>query len=247
VPSTYALLLQSQGEHSRVFGQMLRRWRTANSWTQYTAETWAAEAGFLTLGHGTTSELENGKLKAPGLKAFLFLHEVNRRVAAEDWSGVTTRKLKDTLLGSRPILDAQGQAWSVQQWWAAHKGLEPIPEWLTVPEVPAPTDAEAAAACGRWLDGLREVARASRASSTQLANAYQFAPAEHQERWHEVLLNLRDYSGEELAQLWDAKAQEWQPAQWVKAWARSLDEPNPTGGGASREHDLILSEMLRVS
>ena len=122
MPSFYSRLLDNQKAHSTAFGQMLRRWRAANGWTQYTAESWAAEAGFLTHGHGSMSEMENGKLKAPGLKAFCFLHEVNRRVAAEDWSGVTSRKLKDTLVGSRPILDAQGQPWTIPQWWAAHKG-----------------------------------------------------------------------------------------------------------------------------
>ena len=246
MPSFYSRLLDNQKAHSTAFGQMLRRWRAANGWTQYTAESWAAEAGFLTHGHGSMSEMENGKLKAPGLKAFCFLHEVNRRVAAEDWSGVTSRKLKDALVGSRPILDAQGQPWTIPQWWAAHKGLEPIPEWLQVPEVPVPTDDEAAAACARWMDGLREVAKASQGGATQLANAYQFAPAQHQERWHEVLLGLGNYSGEELARLWDAKANEWQPAQWVMAWARSLDEPAPSGGGQSRSPDLTLSETLRV-
>ena len=228
--TTYAHLLDSQREHSKAFGMMLRRWRAANGWTQYTAETWAAEAGFLTHGHGSMSEMENGKLKAPGLKAFVFLYEVNRRVAAEDWSGVTTRKLKDSLVGSRPILDAQGQPWTIPQWWAAHKGLEAIPDWLQFKPAPELTEQQAADLCAHWIDGLRELVRGGVATAGQMSQAHLAAPADRQERWHEVLLGLRSYSPDELGQLWDSKAEDWLPVLWLKAWATSL-QPSTSGGG----------------
>ena len=240
MPSTYSRLLASQSEHAKAFGRMLRQWRAINGWTQYTAESWAAEAGFLTHGHGSMSELENGKLKAPGLKAFLFLHEVNRRVAAEDWIGVTTRKLKDALVDSRPILDADGQPWSIPQWWAAHKGLEPIPEWLQPNPPPELTEDQAAELCLQWIDGLRELVRAGVATAAQMSRAFLAAPADQQERFHEVLLGLRSYSRDELLLLWDRSRQEWQPVLWLKVWAQTLT-PTAIGGGGGGKSESRLN------
>lgn len=236
---TYAHLLDAQREHSRAFGQMLRRWRVANGWTQYTAEDWSIEAGFIKLGHGTMSELENGKLRSPGLKAFAFLYEVNRRLVAQDWSGVKSPRLRELLIQGRPILDEQGQPWSIEGWWAVHKGLQPIPDWLSSDPQPTVNDAKAAELCGRWVAGLREVALASGAGPGQLSNAYQLAPAEHQQRWHEVLLGMRPYSGEELTQLWDSTAEDWLPVTWVRAWTASL-EPAPSGGGGGAKSTFRL-------
>ena len=243
----FSNLLGSQKEHSKAFGQMLRRWRAANGWTQYTAETWAAEAGFLTHGHGSMSEMENGKLKAPGLKAFLFLYEVNRRVAAQEFKGVTSRKLKDLLGAAVPILDEFGDPWTVEHWWAVHKGIHPIPEWLQPNPPPELTEQQAAELCAHWIDGLRELVRAGVATAAQMSQAYIAAPADQQERFHEVLLGLRSYSREELTLLWDRGREEWQPVLWLKTWAQTL---TPTaiggGGGVSRSPDLTLSETLRV-
>ena len=39
--STYSLIRASHAESARQFGLMLRRWRIANGWTQYTAKRWA--------------------------------------------------------------------------------------------------------------------------------------------------------------------------------------------------------------
>jgi transcriptional regulator with XRE-family HTH domain len=231
--STYAHIIENQREHSKRFGAMLRRWRELNGWTQYTAEDWSREAGFIQYGHGSTSELENGKNGNPGPKCFLHLYEVNRRLAAEDYSGVTSRKLKDLLVGSRPILDEFGDPWTAGHWWGVHKGLHPIPDWLDTTAAPSLTDEQAADLCAHWIDGLRELVRGGVATASQMSQAYLAAPVDRQERWHEVLLGLRPYSPDELGQLWDSKAEDWLPVLWIKAWAE-LVQPTPIGGGGGQ-------------
>jgi len=236
MPSTYSHIVDAQHEHAKAFGQMLRRWREVNGWTQYTAEKWSQEAGFITLGHGTTSELENGKLKNPGTRAFLFLCEVNRRLAAQDFSGVTSRDLKDLLVDAQPILDEFGDPWTVEHWWAVHKGLYPIPDWLDTSR-PHLSEDQAAELCSHWIDGLRELVRAGVATVAQMSQAYLAAPAAQQERFHEVLLGLRPYSPQELGRLWNPREQDWQPVLWIKAWGQSL-EPNTLGGGGKSDSRL---------
>ena len=230
MPSTYSQILDAQRQHAKAFGQMLRRWREFNGWTQYTAEQWSQEAGFLTLGHGTMSELENGKLTNPGIKTFAFLHEVNRRIAAEDFSGVTSRRLRDLVMDSRPILDEFGDPWTIEHWWAVHKGIHPIPDWLDENGAPELTDAQAAELCAHWIDGLRELVRAGVATVGQMSQAHLAAPPDQQDRFHEVLLGFKSYTPQELSRLWDPGAEEWRPVQWIKQWAQSLT-PAPLGGG----------------
>ena len=94
-----------QGEAAVAFGRMIRRWRERNGWTQYTGGTFAACADppFAAPSHGTASEIETGKNRHPRSAYFLFLGELNARVAAGRFQGVRARKLLDQLKGSRPM------------------------------------------------------------------------------------------------------------------------------------------------
>ena len=58
---TYAQLLERQEANRTGFGRMLLNWRRRNGWTQYTACSWADEAGFDTISYGNLSVIEQGK------------------------------------------------------------------------------------------------------------------------------------------------------------------------------------------
>ena len=103
---------EQQQQAAVEFGQMLRRWRIANGWTQYTSGEFAAtaEPPMDAPSHSGASEIENAKITQPRNAYFLFLGELNQRIAEQEWRGVTQRKLLDQLKGSRAITDEIGRA-----------------------------------------------------------------------------------------------------------------------------------------
>ena len=103
--SEYRYIEAKQLEAGQEFGRMLRRWRELNNWTQYTAYKWAKEAGFEVMAPSTLSVFENGKAPKPRPESFFALAEVNRRLAAKDFSGVRTRALKDLISQAKPLMD----------------------------------------------------------------------------------------------------------------------------------------------
>ena len=107
--SEYRYIEAKQLEAGQEFGRMLRRWRELNNWTQYTAYKWAKEAGFEVMAPSTLSVFENGKAPKPRPESFFALAEVNRRLAAKDFSGVRTRPLKDLISQAQPLVDDDGR------------------------------------------------------------------------------------------------------------------------------------------
>jgi len=242
IMSTYSLIRASQAESARQFGLMLRRWRVANGWTQYTAKRWADEAGHPGLGHSGLSELENGLVKNPRAGVFLALGEQNARIAAQDFAGVRSRDLRDQLAGSLPIADDEtGVPWGPAEFWACHAGMATprVPEWLApAPIHPAPQLDAAAAAdlCASWSEQARELVRSKGGKPADLLRAGAAAPAKHREQWGLVVMGLGVFTPEQLQATWDEKASEWAPAQWLAAWAATLD---PSGGGESKSRSLL--------
>lgn len=244
--STYSLIRASQAESARQFGLMLRRWRVANGWTQYTAKRWADEAGHPGLGHSGLSELENGLVKNPRAGVFLALGEQNARIAAQDFAGVRSRDLKDQLTGSLPIADDEtGTPWGPAEFWSCHAGLINPPGWLAPPAAnPAPRLSEQAAAdlCASWAEQARELVRSKGGKPADLLRAGAAAPAKHREQWGLVVMGLGAYTPEQLQAIWDEDASEWAPAQWLAAWGATLD---PSGGGVSWSSDPCSPDGLR--
>ena len=109
---TYAELLERQEVNRTGFGRMLLNWRRRNGWTQYTACSWAEEAGFETISYGNLSVIEQGKAGELRQKAFWQLAELNRRIAEQDWGTVKSPAIKQKLEGAIPLGDDACPIWT---------------------------------------------------------------------------------------------------------------------------------------
>jgi len=239
--SVRELVRIAQAEAATQFGAMLRRWREANGWTQYTAIEWAKQAKppFDAAPHSGLSELENGKTQHPRTPLFLYLGELNSRVAAADYKGVRDRKTLDQLKDSRPILDQAGNPWGPAEFWSCCAGLLAAPDWLQpVPlaAVPALTDDAAYDLGDGWRD---EVLRVGAANGLRpMAALREFArtcPSSAREAIEDGLAG--GFTPESIGTCWDPEAAEWGPVRWIADWAQALagrDSPQSGGGGGSR-------------
>jgi transcriptional regulator with XRE-family HTH domain len=200
---------------------MLRRWRTLNGWTQYTAAQWAQEAGdFESAPHSGLSELENGHVKNPRSGTFIRLAEVNHRVHHADFHGVRSRKIKDELQGSRSIVDEQGKPWGPAQFWECHSGLLGVPAHLApVPTTPAPdlTDDHASELSDSWRQAIYGAGRARKLSPMKACQDFlRGVPAQHREAVESGL--LMDFTTADLLPLWDPIKGGWWVQAWVDSW-----------------------------
>ncbi|NBR91057.1 MAG: hypothetical protein EBS68_14325, partial [Rhodobacteraceae bacterium] len=105
VAITYEELVARQEENRAAFGRMLLKWRRTNGWTQYTACSWAEEAGFDAISYGNLSVIEQGKAGELRQKAFWQLGEINRRIAEKDWGPVKSQSIKEKLEEAVPLGD----------------------------------------------------------------------------------------------------------------------------------------------
>lgn len=217
---------EAQAEAAVAFGAMLRRWRERNGWTQYTALEWAAQAQppFTALPHSGLSELETGRTRNPRTPLFLYLGELNTRVAAADYRGVKTRQLKDQLIDSRPIVDAEGEPWGPAQFWECHAGLRAAPDWL-LPVVPQPapelTEAAAADLGDSWREQVIEAGAA--AGLRPFPSMAQFAkacPVQHREAIEDGL--AAGFTRDQVRSTWDPATGEWGPVAWIAKWRADL-------------------------
>ncbi|WP_341886399.1 helix-turn-helix transcriptional regulator [Synechococcus sp. UW140] len=219
--SEYRYIEARQLEAGQEFGRMLRRWRELNSWTQYTAYKWAKEAGFEVMAPSTLSVFENGKAPKPRPESFFALAEVNRRLAAKDFSGVRTRALKDQISQAQPLVDDEGRLWGPADFWSCHLGLVPVP---TAYSTPAPPDQpqlegeEAVRLSEAWRAQLVETAKQHGIGVMEaLSSAAKAAPARQRQAFQAVLAGFESYTPEQLEGLWDGEA--WLPQRWLEAWS----------------------------
>lgn len=232
--SPYRLIEEAQAEAAQAFGRMLRRWRELNRWTQYTGEKWAIESGFIVLRHSNLSQLENAKGQ-PRFRTFLCLAETNRRLAVQDFSGVTSRDLKDLLVGAQPLTDDSGLVWGPSQFWECHHGLRAVPSKYQVVSVTPPrlSDQEAATKSSEWRARVLEAARVAGLKPIEmLSQAAKVPPIAQREHFQAVLTGLVEYTPQELEQLWDRSSATWLPEQWVQRWIDGINhQPILAGGG----------------
>jgi transcriptional regulator with XRE-family HTH domain len=230
----FSMTREQQAEAAVEFGAMLRRWREINGWTQYTSGNWAAESGIDEIAHSGLSELERGLTKDPRVSLYMALGTINSFVHAQNWRGVTSRRLMDQLKGSRAICSQDGEPWGPAEFFACRAGLLAPPDWLApTARNPAPvvSTGDAQELCDGWADQARQAVRQSGVGRAGLDRAKGFAPARQRDRWADVLIGLHTYSPEELAGLWSEAESEWLPAQWLAAWKASLPAPSGGGGG----------------
>lgn len=227
--------IRDQQQASAVaFGLMLRRWRIVNGWTQYTPGEFAsmAEPPMDAPSHSGASEIENAKITQPRNAYFLFLGDLNQRIADQNWRGVTKRKLLDQLKDSRPITDEQGRPWGAADFWSCHAGILPPPEWLAgEPEQLAPqlSDDEALALGDQWkAEVLQRGVAAGLGRMKALGSFVASVPASKRQAMEQVLLD--DFTAADLAQLWDPGAGEWLPLAWIARWSDGIGTPSGGGG-----------------
>jgi transcriptional regulator with XRE-family HTH domain len=219
--SEYRYIEAKQLEAGQEFGRMLRRWRELNNWTQYTAYKWAKEAGFEVMAPSTLSVFENGKAPKPRPESFFALAEVNRRLAAKDFSGVRTRPLKDLISQAQPLVDDGGRVWGPAEFWSCHLGLLPVPSAYQAPVLPAQPvvdEAEAARLSEQWRSELVQTAKQHGIGVMEaLTSAAKAAPAKQRQTFQAVLAGFESYTPEQLEGLWDGEA--WLPQRWLETWS----------------------------
>lgn len=214
----------------RRFGQMIRRWRLRNDWTQYTFAQWGKEAGFHAMAAGNLSTLERGKV-SPSPATLVQLAEINKRVAQQDWSGVRTRKLLHQLEGSTAILKADGEPWDPTDFFACSVGMLPPPAELDQPDpepMPELTDEVAAALSKQWRQEVQEVLLEHDLDSDAFNDVVKGVPVEYRRRFKQVLaVEARPFSARELETLWDGS---WLPARAIETWLMQYRD-NPCAAG----------------
>lgn len=217
VAITYAELLERQEENRAAFGRMLLNWRRTNGWTQYTACSWAEEAGFDAISYGNLSVIEQGKAGELRQKAFFQLEELNRRLAEKDWGPVKSQRLKDQLKDAEPLRGDDDKLWDAVDFWSCYIGYVPVPRAYQNAPAPTLTSKRVEELCRKWRQHVRRVIKAGGLDVTQgLGQLVKSTPKEHQKRFSEVLA-IDDYSPVELAQLW-VDGEEFLPEQWISAW-----------------------------
>jgi transcriptional regulator with XRE-family HTH domain len=222
VAITYAELLERQEANRTGFGRMLLNWRRRNGWTQYTACSWADEAGFETISYGNLSVIEQGKAGELRQKAFFQLEELNRRLEEKDWGPVKSQRLKDQLKNAEPLHGDDGKLWDAVDFWSCYIGYVPVPSTYQTAPAPTLTAKRAEELCQKWRQYVRRVIKERGFDVTEALELLEASvPSEHQKRFREVLA-VDDYSPAELSQLW-LEGEFFMPEDWIVLW----DQENP--------------------
>ena len=235
MPSQNSNVKARQKLAREAFGRMLRRWREQNGWSQYTGEAWAKAADFSPISHGGLSPLENGLTKTPQFATFAHFAEMNRRLRAQDFTGVKDQNLLSLLTEARPMLDDDGELLEEERLYGMHVGTRKIPAAFWVPPqdgAPNLTDADAAELCETWRQLLRdEATRRGHRLPRCLAELDELVPPQHSEHLQDVLIGTGDYTAAELLQLWNGN--ELLPQTWLEIWVAGPKglAPAPARGG----------------
>ena len=217
-------LAQARAER---FGDFMACWRKRCGWSQYELPKWGREAGFVTPSVGTMSQLERGNAKNPHMKLFAGLSEANRRLAAQDFSGVTSRQLLDRLQAGEPVVADAGQPWGFEQFVRAYHLPHQVSGEIWTASgrnanaAPALTAAELAHVNQAIADGFLEVARTIKPITRAMLQAVRVAPPGQRERYEDALSGL-GYDAETLAKLWDHEAGDWLPLLWLQQLRQDL-------------------------
>ena len=126
---SYDELLARQETSRLAFGRMLLNWRRRNSWTQYTACSWAKAIGepSMVISYGNLSVIEQGKAGELRQRSFWQLGELNRRIAAREWGRFGDAALREKLEAAIPLGDEGSPVWEPLEFWACYCGVRPVP------------------------------------------------------------------------------------------------------------------------
>ncbi len=215
-------------DRARRFGQLLIAWRKRCGYAQADIPKWADICGFVGPAIGTVSQLERGRVTTPTMGLFAGLAEVNRRLAEQDWSGLTKRQMIDRISAGVPILSASGRPWGFHEFVNAfhlpHLVDGELWESITA-AAPAPvlTDEELDRVNRTLQQGYRALVRGGQSPSAALQMASRLAPPGERPAY-ERALGVFGYEREELQPLWDGQAGEWAPLVW---WQQLMETEQP--------------------
>jgi hypothetical protein len=219
-------LLEHQGENRAAFGRMLLNWRRRNGWTQYTACTWAEEAGFDTISYGNLSVIEQGKAGELRQKAFWQLAELNRRIDSKEWGTVKSPAIKEKLEDAIPLGDDSCPVWTPLELWACYCGLRDVPDTFRTTPAPTVGQRKATALCSKWRSQMRRVVDECGLEPSDALNSLAAGANEaHRKRFYAVLTGFGDYKPEELAPLW-IEGDLYQPKRWLDHWEEASKKPS---------------------
>jgi transcriptional regulator with XRE-family HTH domain len=235
VAITYAELLEQQGPNRSGFGRMLLNWRRRNGWTQYTACSWAEEAGFETISYGNLSVIEQGKAGELRQKAFWQLAELNRRIAEQEWGTVKSQAIKQKLEGAIPLGDGDCPIWTALELWACYCGLRQVPAAFLATPPPTIGQRKATELSAKWRQQLRRVVEEWALDPSEAITTLAAAASEdHRKRFYAVLTGFGDYKPDELAPLWIGTDQ-YLPKRWLDQWEDSNRQGRQPGGSKGKK------------
>ena len=115
------------------FALTLKRWFAANGWPQRITDEWAHDEG-IDAPNGPWASQMCGAMKGAGYNPkaefFLALASFNDYVKQQDFRGLQNSKLRDRLMGCRPLETDDGILYGGAEFWSLYAGLIQPPEWL---------------------------------------------------------------------------------------------------------------------
>jgi hypothetical protein len=210
-------------QSSQEFGRMLRRWRLANGWAQDTCQQWGQAADMPHVYSSRWSQLENCSSSNPGPLMFRCFGVVNRRLAQKEYGPITNEALRQRVKGAEPIRHPDGRPWSGMDFFAAYTGELKWPD-LPDPETPPKlTREQAQELTETWRQQFQKLVKRHAleplAAAVQLLEHVDPTPEVRQE-FQGVLLGFRDYTPEQLTDLWDGTMHK--PHNWIREWEKAL-------------------------
>lgn len=202
------------------FGRALTVWLRRNSWSQQTLHDWAKAAGSPGPWNSQVSLACRAGLD-PKANFWVGLGLFNRAVADQDFKAITSRGLRDRLVGSEPFLNAAGDVATATDFFSMFIGEQPLPEAFALPEQPIYTEEDA--------KGLSDMCRVQ---FKQIATDLMLNPKEAWEalktrcdgmsaaevtRFREVLAGWEDWSADEVNAL-SVPGELGKPAQALQRW-----------------------------
>lgn len=198
------------------FGRMIRRWRSANGWTQYLGERIQRELNIPSLSPSNWSTIETGKAGQMKPSTFWKLAELNSRVHHGEWPPIHSRELKDWLANSRPILNEEGEPWGPSEFWACATGETEPPDWLDDAAAPEIDDARAGQLSREWEAAFQRLRSQLQIEVIPaLTGVTALVPTSERGMLQEVLMGQRQFTAEQLRSTYDRG---WLPALALERW-----------------------------
>lgn len=223
MPTSFDSLRDEVRQAALEFGRMLRRWRLANGWAQDTSQLWGEAAGIPHVYASQWSQLETGNAKNPGPLMFRCFGVLNQRLASKEYGPITSLGLRERVQAGKPLEHPDGRPWQGSDFFAAYVGEL---AWPDLPDPAAPpklTAVQASEITERYRSTFQRLVKRSKleplAAAVQLLEHVDPTPQVRQD-FQGVLLGFRDYTPEQLTQLWDGAAHK--PQTWLDRWEEEL-------------------------